>query len=391
MSGAAHGACHDCAQPGLGSPSENRFTAYDSICRGDLCRSAGFPQVFVNMSDLTLFLQVTDLTFGGPPPALSLDRSFNQDDPQAGPFGVGWSFNLGDSLTPDSDGSLVLRRSSGHIDRFATAAPGSAFFAVSATSDTLAKNSDGTYTLRSSASNTSRVFSAAGRLMAIQDVGATRVSLDYDGSGNLTAAHYRGRVLKFSYDGSGHIASVTDPTGRTIGYAYSSDGRLTQQTNADGQTVGYQYDDSGNLTAISYGGSNIAIAYAGDPGFTAVSSVTAGGLVRKYDIPLTPTQTRLTDGNGDATLYTSNAAGLLLAVTDANGNTVSHTYDSAGHRVSTVNGSGETSKFTYDANGNLTGASDAAGNRWTADYTGNRPAHITDPNGNVWTLKYDAA
>jgi len=372
-------ACRDCAQPGFGGPAENRFTAYDAVS----------PSVFVNASNLTLYLKVTDLTFGGPSPGFSLDRSFNQDDTHAGPFGVGWSFNIGDSLTPDPDGSLMLRRGSGRIDRFATAAAGGGFFAVTATTDTLTRNSDGTYTLRSPGSISARIFAASGRLAAIQDPGATRVSLDYDSSGNLTAAHYRGRLLQFSYDGSGHIASVSDSAGRTVSYTYSSGGRLTGQTNANGQAMAYQYDDSGNLAGIG----SIAIAYSGDPGYTAVASVTtADGAVRKYDIPETPDQIRLTDGNGDATLYVSNASGLLLSVTDANGNTVSYSYDSAGRRISTVNGSGETSKFTYDANGNLTGATDAAGNRWSADYSGAAaPAHITDPNGNVWTLKYDAS
>ena len=147
---AAHGACRDCAQPGFGGPADNRFTAYDAICRGDLCGAAGLPQVFINTSNLTLFVAVTDLTFGGPSPGFSLDRSFNQDDTRAGPFGVGWSFNLGETLKPDADGTLVLRSGSGRIDRFATAATGSGYFAVTATADTVTLNSDGTYTLAQS-------------------------------------------------------------------------------------------------------------------------------------------------------------------------------------------------------------------------------------------------
>src|SRR6476619_4225944 len=50
----AHSACRDCAQPGFGGPGENRFTAFDPICRGEFCREPGFPQVFVNTSNLTL-------------------------------------------------------------------------------------------------------------------------------------------------------------------------------------------------------------------------------------------------------------------------------------------------------------------------------------------------
>jgi len=374
----AQSACRDCAQPGFGGPAENRFTAYDVV-------GAGNPQVYVNLSNLALYLRATDLAFGG---GFALERSYNMDDTSAGPFGIGWAFNLGETLTADADGNLVLRRGSGRIDRFAAAVPGaSSYFALTATTDALVKNSDGTLTLRSPASTASRVFSADGRLLAIQDSGTPRVSLDYDNAGRLAAARYRGTKIQFSYDGSGHIASVSDTAGRTLSYSYTGDGHLAQQTNAGGNTVAYQYDGSGNLVSLGA----FTIGYAGDPGYGFVASVTTTALTRAYDIPQSPAQIRVTDGNGNATLYGSSAAGLLLSVTDANGNRVSYTYDASGRRTSVVNGAGETSKFSYDANGNLTGTTDGAGKSWSADYTSAGPAHITDPNGNVWTFKYDAA
>ena len=65
------------------------------------------PQLSVNLSNLTLFVRVTDLAFGG---GFTIDRFFNQDDTRSSGFGPGWSFSLGDTITPQSDGSLVLRR-----------------------------------------------------------------------------------------------------------------------------------------------------------------------------------------------------------------------------------------------------------------------------------------
>jgi YD repeat-containing protein len=408
MAHTAHSACRDCAQPGFGGPSENRFTAYDSICRGDACRVAGFPQVLVNTSNLTLFVHVTDLAFGGPAPALALDRSYNLDDTHAGPFGPGWSFNLGESLTPDTDGSLVLRRGSGRMDRFASAVPGSTnFFAVSSTADTLLQNTDGTYTLAGTynlagaignfASPATRTFSADGRLLAILDSGgsgsgAVRVALDYDTAGRLTAAHYRGNLIKFAYDSANHINSIADDAGRSVNFSYTADGRLAGQTNADGQTVAYQYDSGGNLTSIAYAGGVTAIAYNSDPPFASVASVTTpDGAVRLYGVPRTPTEIRVTDGNGDASLFVSSASGLLQSVTDSAGNQVAYAYDVSGNRIGATNGAGEVTTFTYDSRNNLTGIKDTAGNKWSADYATAGPAHITDPNGNVWSLQYDAA
>src|SRR4051794_1541023 len=113
-------ACRDCGQPGFGGPTENRFVAYDSLCRGAECRDTGVPQVFVNASNLTLYVRVTDLAFGGSASGLSLEQAFNQDDTGNGAFGVGWSFNLGDRIVAESDGSLSLPRGSGRVDRFAS-------------------------------------------------------------------------------------------------------------------------------------------------------------------------------------------------------------------------------------------------------------------------------
>ena len=101
------------------------------------------PQLFVNAANLTLFVRVNDLAFGGPAPALTIEHSFNMDDARSGVLGAGWSFSLGDSLTPDTDGSLVLRRGTGRIDRFATAPGASTFFSVTGTRDALTQASDG--------------------------------------------------------------------------------------------------------------------------------------------------------------------------------------------------------------------------------------------------------
>jgi YD repeat-containing protein len=247
---AAQGACRDCAQPGLGGPGENRFVAFDGLCRGAACRETGVPQVFVNASNLTLFVRVSDLAFGAVSgsagSALLLDQAFNQDDAGNGPLGIGWSFSLGDQITADADGSLTLRRGTGRIDRFTSAVGSTVLFAVTSTKDSLVRAADGSYTLTTPGSSsgpvTSRGFSADGRLVTILDGANPRVSLEYDAAGHLSVAHYRGKLINFATDSNGRITSMKDAAGRSVSFTYNGDGRLTQQTNADGQTVAYQYD-----------------------------------------------------------------------------------------------------------------------------------------------------
>jgi YD repeat-containing protein len=392
LRGSGWSACRDCAQTGFGGPSENRFTAYDAICKGAACRDAGVPQVFVNAANLTLFVRFTDLAFGAPTATLTLEHSFNMDDTRGGMLGIGWSFSLGDTLTTDSDGTLVLRRGSGRTDRFAAAAGSAALFPVTSTTDSLSRAADGTYTLRAAASNTARVFSSDGKLLSIQDGAAVRVSLDYDSAGHLTAAHHRGKTIAFSTDAAGRIVLIKDAAGRMVSFAYTGDGRLLGQTNVDGLIVLYGYDGAGNLTSVEWNGGKTAFAYTGDADFPAVASVaTPDGAIRRYDIPRTPEEIRVTDGNGDATWYTSSALGLLQTVADSAGNITTYSYDAAGNRVLALNAAGEATAFTYDSGNNLTGITDDANNHWSATYGTGGATRITDPNKNVWTLTYDSS
>ena len=290
----AAGACRDCAQMAFGGPEDNRYTAFDTLCRGDACANQGYAQVSVNLANLTLYIRVTDLALGGPGGAFRLERSYNSDNQQAGPFGVGWSFSLGDTLTADSDGTITLQRGSGRTDVFAPAFGGASYFAVTGTADSLAANANGGYTLTGTGGV--RVFNAAGKLTAVQSAGATIVALTYDSNGNLTTAAYRTRTLNFTNDGAGHITGFSDSTGRGVSFSYTSDGHLAQQTNVDGTNIGYQYDGSGDLTAVVYPGGTLAVAWLTDPPFVSVSSVTTpDGAVRKYATPLSPTQVQLTD------------------------------------------------------------------------------------------------
>jgi YD repeat-containing protein len=286
---------------------------------------------------------------------------------------------------------MVLRRGTGRIDRFTSADGATALFAVTSTKDTLAANADGTYTLTTAGTAATRLFDTSGKLLSIRDGSTIRVSLDYDTSSHLTAAHYSGTLIHFTADSTGRITAIQDTAGRSVSFAYDSSGRLAQQTNADGAIVAYQYDSNGNLLSIAWAGGTTTVAYSGDPGFQNVASVTTpDAAVRQYSDPVTPTQIQVTDGNGDATLYVSDTLGLLQSVTDPAGNITTYTYDTNGNRTRAVNPAGEAFAFTYDTSGNLIGITDPANNHWTADYSNGTLAHVTDPNKNVWAFQYDA-
>ena len=350
-------------------------------------------QLLVNTANLNLYVRVVDLAFGGPPPALALEQSYNADDRRSGPLGTGWTFNLGDTLTADVDSSWVLRRGSGRIDRFGPAIDPAQFFAITPTNDVLTRAADGSFTLRSAQTGTLRGFNKDGRLVSIQSGGTTRVALDYNAAGRLTAARPGGgtlRPIQFAYGADGRIASITDTAGRTVSFGYDAQGNLVQQTNAGGGTISYAYDDTGRLAAVNTAAGQTVIAYsAGDS--SGVASITlADGSGRQY-APLGARQVQVTDGAANVSVYASTVPGQTQTFTDASGNVTAYTYDGAGRRTSTINGNGSVTRFEYDGAGNLTAVTDAAQNRWTASYNGALLSQLTDAGKNSWQFSYDSA
>ena len=384
-------ACRDCAEGALGGPPDNSFTLFDAACATAGCREPGMPEILVNTATLNLYLRVVDLPFGGDA-GFGLVRSFNLDDNRGGPFGRGWSFNLGETLVVSDDRqTCTLRRGSGRVDVFAAAAQSGAYFAVTRTTDALRQNSDGTWRLSNPLGTESRTFLADGRLSSIDGGSFRRVSLEYDGSGRLARARSQGRRIEFAYDDAGRITTVSDSAGRSVSYAYTADGLLASQVNADGGTFAYGYDDSGRLAAIAGAGGAFALQYNGDPDYTGIASIgVPDGTARAYDTPQ-PRQVRVTDGSGNAVTYAYTASGWIESVTDGAGNRTAYAYDIAGRRIRATNPAGEASRFDYDAAGNLAAIVDSAGSRWTAAYdaTG-RPLRLVDANGNAWQFRYDA-
>ena len=342
----------------------------------------------MNTSTLNLYVRVVDLGFGGSAGSLVIEQSYNSDSGAGGPLGNGWSFSVGDTLTQGADSSWTLLRGSGRIDRFGQALDPTQFFAVTATNELLTRNADGSFSLRNPQTNTLRTFDASGHLTAIVDAGLTRVLLRYSG-GRLIAALPRGssgRPVQFNYAGDGHISAITDQAGRSVSFSYDGSGNLVQQTSADGSTISYSYDGTGRLI----GAGQTTIAYGSDADFSAVAAITlADGTSRQYTAP-GGRQVQVIDGAGNATLYTSTAAGQTSSIADAAGNLTAYTYDAGGRRTSTTNANG-TVQFAYDGSGNLTLVTDPVQSHWSGAYNGSSLTQFTDAGNNAWKLTYDSA
>jgi RHS repeat-associated protein len=169
------------------------------------------------------------------------------------------------------------------------------------------------------------------------------------------------RKVRYAYDASGRLATVTYPDGKTVTHTYDPVGRLTRQTDWAGRQVNYawdkmnrlvsrqypngivqtnSYDAAGRLTRLAHGtpagGPLVALEYAFDRNGNKISHDESGTLNWAVPPPLDE-HTALT------------AAGRLVARTDAldPGNGYAYTYDDSGNLLAAV-GPAESYALAYD-------------------------------------------
>ena len=184
-----------------------------------------------------------------------------------------------------------------------------------------------------------------------------------------------GRIVRYSYDTSGRLATHTDAGGNVTSFLYDASHRVTRRTLPTGGAINFEYDAAGRTTKETLEDGTSAISYAYQ---------TVGGLV---------TQTTVTDPLGRKTEYRFNGQGYVTRVTDAAGRATSQTLDPATNLVQSITDPvGRITRYTYDAKGKVTQVTDPLGNVTRIEYdpTWNKPSKITDALGNVTTLSYGA-
>lgn len=314
--------------------------------------------------------------------------SYNSIDPYWGTVGQGWTHNYNISVTYQTDGTLLLKRSDGNNIYFSLS--NGIYSPDPASGDTswIVKNSDGTYT-QTTKDGIVYSFNISGNLSSVKDRNGNTITLTYNGAyltsvtdingrtTNITSTTGKissitdpaGRVYNLGYSGN-YLTSITDPTGHMWSYTYDSGGRMLTKTDPAGYTMTYTYDSSGRL----------------------LSSTDPNGKVRTMAYnPSTMTAT-LTDKDGGVWTYKYDPTLVIKTQkTDPLGNIVKYSYDSKRNLVTKTDPDGGITTYTYDSVGNTTSIKDALGNTTTYTYNSlNLASSITDPKGNITQYTYDA-
>ncbi|MFO7772930.1 MAG: RHS repeat-associated core domain-containing protein [Dehalococcoidia bacterium] len=361
----------------FGSPGSNPYVAYSDD-----------PVNLATGNFIHLHQDLYIPTRGHP---LQIVRSYNSLDAFHGPFGRGWTFNYGMSLTFSLDGDVILMTEEGRRD-FYRLNPDGTFTPPLGIYSTLTKNLDGTYTLRRK-SQSEWHFDATGRLAGIADKNGNQSTMSYDASGNLVSVTgLAGRSLTFTYDTSGHIVAITDPAGRTVSYIYDADDNLVQYSDANGGQYAYTYDAEHRMTTFTDPVGNLVCTNVYDSEGRVVSQTNALGAVTIFTYDPANRETIEIDPLGRQTTYVYDEHCRLVSQTDALGNTAGYTYDEGGNRSSVTDANGHTTDYEYDTNGNMIRVTDALGNMTCMAYDPkNNLVSRVDALGRAISFGYDAS
>ncbi len=111
--------------------------------------------------------------------------------------------------------------------------------------------------------------------------------------------------VNYTYDENKNLTSVMFPDGKSTTYTYDANGNITSIANIDGYRIVYDYDANGKVTKVT------------EQALDGTNYVNGNFIT--YD-RLSPTQIKLTDGNGNYEIYQFNTSGTLLYTTDRFGN-----------------------------------------------------------------------
>jgi RHS repeat-associated protein len=342
---------------------------------GDGGSSGGDP---VDTATGFLYVTKTDLTLPGIIP-LSVRRTYRTNLNNAGPFGVGTSWEWDVFLNPsgpltDQFRMLTLFSPGNRQDTFVEL--GGANQVSGMWANFASPSLQGALVLRESSGlalhfKDGRVwrFSSSGRLLSQQDRVGNTVTLTRDTQLRVTAiTDPVGRQFTFTYDGLNlRISSARDPLGRIVQYGYDATGLLTSVTDAAGGVTTYTYDpNSFRMLTITdpRGITYLANEYDGDGRVSRQTLADGGTWSFAYTAKGSRiTETVVTDPRGNARRDRFNAAGYLVSQTDALGQTTTFTRQAGTNLLlTTTDPLGRVTSYTYDVNANVTSVTDPAGN-----------------------------
>lgn len=306
----------------------------------------------VNTATGALIERFDDLSITSVGQQINLSRTYNSLDTAPGPFGPGWAYSYGATLTENASGEMVFRDGSGTQTRFGALIDGGYAPLDPAVSADLTAGPDGTHVMRNLSGST-MTFDASGLLIA--------------------SADERGQGLTFTYS-SGSLTTITDPLGQTLDLTWDAgtgaDARITSATASDGRTVSYTHATAAGakrLTGVtSVDGTTTTIAYASTGGISKITDP-LGNVSARNTYNSAGRIVKQLDQTGAQTTFAWDAGTQTATITDPTGKTRQDVYNGL-NLVKQIDGSGAVTETLYDGDNNPSGTVNDSNQLFREDY-----------------------
>lgn len=262
------------------------------------------------------------------------------------------------------------------------------------------------------------------RISSVEDNIGRRVGYTYDATGHLkTVTNPSGGVTEYGWDAAGRLKTIKDPR-RTefLVNEYDDAGRVKSQKAADGATTTFDYvaangvitetkmtDGRGHVRRLTFNDKGSVLtdtkAYGTDKAQTTTTEYDAAGVRAKaridalnrrtayeYDAVGQLKQVTYLDGTTQARTEKwerNGPHGELTKYTDTYGKTTIHELDARGAVKSITDPANRKTIQVVDANGLVTQVTDPAQKTTITDYAGADPVKVTDPVGRVTRTGFD--
>ncbi|SFS88826.1 RHS repeat-associated core domain-containing protein [Marininema halotolerans] len=357
---------------------------------------AEIPGGDVNAVTGNMVLDETDLELEGREPEMSIDRTYNSRAKETGPFGKGWSFNYGMSLTEDNKGNVIEQDMDGGFHSYQKKADGSYASPLGVNLELKGSKASG-WTLTDKDQTIYR-FNTLGKLTEIEDINKNKLTLTYNEQKELIKiTDPSKREFNLTYT-DGKITKVEGPENRTWTYKYNHEkDYLIEVTDETQTSTKYGYYEDGQLGAIM----------EADDRETWYTYNQAGQLIEVIDpeeaytnIEYSPEEKKTTVINSDENVmdyYYNDSGNPVKEVEDPEGLNLVTTYSFDHNNLTKVcdpeaNKTGctkATESYQYDSNGNMTKAEDATGTETFKYNENNDLVEYKDADGNPFKYVYD--
>ncbi|TPF19473.1 DNRLRE domain-containing protein [Priestia megaterium] len=362
----------------------------------------------VNTYNGNFFNQETDINIEGRGLPLTVNRTYNSRSTSSGIFGYGWSSNLDQRLTFNTDDLVLYRDEDGTEHYFAKNSSGG-YDSPGGIYLELEKNSDGTFKLTKN-DQSYITFDSKGNMIAETDSNSNKTIYTYSGGRLITVADPSGRELTIDYGTNGKVSSISDPSNRKYKYSYDTNDNLTSFSKMDKLgsnvfTISYGYSSSHQMTSYTNErGKKMSMTYSTDNQLVKQEMpVTVQGSLKNDYFTLSyntaTNTTTVTNSKGVKTDYTHNAYGnVIKSVEDVGGfnYTKTYNYDSQNNLIqekdenANKSGSNATTDYTYDSKGNVLTFSNPLNEQEKFSYDeDNNETQYQDSKGNVSSEQYD--